>query len=63
MNKNIFNEIYFLLNNNEISRIKRQIYGKYKGLSILDCINKLNCFNIKIEKSSIDIKYNILLKQ
>ncbi len=38
-NKYTKNKLF--LNSNEISRIQQQIYGKYKGLFISECIDKL----------------------
>ena len=50
------------MNSNEISKIKSKIVGKYKGLSLLDCISKLKELNNDIEFISQDVKYNIKLK-
>ena len=55
-------KIELKLNSNEISKIKTKIRGKYKGLSLLECIQKLKELNDEIEFISQDIKYNIKLK-
>ena len=49
------------LNTNEISKIKTSIRGKYKGLTLLECIEKLKELNEEIDFKSQDIKYNIKL--
>ena len=49
-------KIELKLNSNEISKIKSEIVGKYKGLSLLDCISKLKELNNDIEFISQDVK-------
>ena len=46
------------LNSNEISKIKSSVIGKYRGLSLIECIEKLKDGNEDIEIISQDIKYN-----
>ena len=66
-NINIKDEYYKLtkialkLNTNEISKIKTSIRGKYKSLTLLECIEKLKELNEEIDFKSQDIKYNIKL--
>ena len=66
-NINIKDEYYKItkidlkLNSNEISKIKTSIRGKYKGLTLLECIEKLKELNGEIDFKSQNIKYNIKL--
>ena len=51
-----------LLNNKEISRIKCQLLGKFKGITILECLEKIKNNEYDLEIMSEDVKYDIKLK-
>ena len=51
-----------LLNNKEISRIKCKILGKYKDITILECLDKIINEGYDLEIMSEDVKYDIKLK-
>ena len=51
-----------LLSNKAISRIKSNVTGKLKNLTLLEIIEKINSFNLEIESYTNDIKYTIKLK-
>lgn len=55
---NKYTKIDLKLNSNEISQIKTSVIGKYRGLSLIECIDKLKEGNEDIEIISQDIKYN-----
>ena len=46
---NKYTKLNFKLNSNEISQIKTKILGKYKSLSLLECIEKLKNKSQEIE--------------
>ena len=50
------------LSNKEISRIKSNVTGKLKNLTLLEIIEKIGSDNIEIESYTNDIKYTIKLK-
>lgn len=52
-----YTKIDLKLNSNEISQIKSTVIGKYRGLTLTACIDKLKEENENIEISSQDIKY------
>ena len=49
----------FLLNNKEVSRIKSSIIGKLKGISFVECIEKIKIENKNLEIMTTDILYNL----
>ena len=49
----------FLLTNKEISYIKTNIYGKFRGLSLKQCLNKLPKDNFNLQILIKEIKYNV----
>ena len=53
-----FTKIDLKLNSNEFSQDKTSVIGKYRGLSLIECIDKLKDGNEDIEIISQDIKYN-----
>ena len=53
-----YTKLKLKLNSNEISQIKTSKFGKYNGLSLLECIKKLKNKNEDIEYISQDIKWN-----
>ena len=52
-----------LLNSKEISRIKCQILGKLKGITILECLEKIKCQEFELEVMCEDVKYEIEIKK
>ena len=45
------------LNNNEISKIKLKLFGKFNELSLLEAIKKINISDIVIDLKSKDVNY------
>ena len=52
-----------ILSNIEISKIKCTIFGKLRGLSLKEYIEKINDPNYTLTIATSDIKYNIKLKK
>ena len=55
---NKYTKFKLKLNSNEISQIKSNVIGKYRGLSLIEYIDKLRDENEEVEIFSQDIKYN-----
>ena len=50
------------INNKEITKIKFQIIGNLKNISLLECIGKINNNEINIDIFNFDSKYDIKIK-
>ena len=50
------------INNKEITKIKFQIIGNLKNISLLECIGKINNNEINIDIFNFDTKYDIKIK-
>ena len=48
--------------NKEISYIKSKVYGKLRGLTLEECVKKINDESYELEVSTFDIKYKIQIK-
>ena len=59
---NKYTNAKLLLNIKEISRIKTQILGKLKDITLIECIEKIKAKNLDIEIMSQDIKYSTINK-